>query len=234
LRNYKVVRINVYRYYRPVHQRSQNQSTRSPMYIPRHYRQEDQAVLLRFMQQYSFATLVTARDTVPTATHIPVIAEQGGDELFLYSHIARANKQWEQFAGTKSLIIFQEPHAYISPGHYEKELNVPTWNYVAVHAYGLIEIIAESDEVIRILEKMIQFYEPAYAAQWSRLPADYKERMAKGIVCFRMRVSELQGKEKLSQNKTATEIRNIIGELSHSSSATERELAGIMADRFGK
>src|SRR6218665_543935 len=106
------------------------------MYIPPYYREEDKNKLTGFMLAHNFANLISSNNNVPVATHLPFVIEQRGEKLFLVSHMAKANPQWQNFADNELLIIFQGPHAYISPQHYEKQQNVPTWNYIAVHAYG--------------------------------------------------------------------------------------------------
>lgn len=105
------------------------------MYIPNHYAIPHQAESIAFMKQYSFATLVTVKEGFPTATHLPFTISQKEEKILLRSHFAKANFQWKEIEESSCLVIFSQPNAYISPKYYEKELNVPTWNYVAVHAY---------------------------------------------------------------------------------------------------
>jgi len=126
------------------------------------------------------------------------------------------------------LIIFSEPHAYISPKHYEKELNVPTWNYISVHAYGKGKLLTGKDETFAVLEATIDNYEKAYRKQWDGLPEDYKLKMANGIVAFEITVTDLQAKKKLSQNRTETERKNIIDSLSGSDDTNEQRIAEFM------
>jgi len=131
------------------------------MYTPKHFQLTDNQEAISFMQKYSFATIVTNIDGVPEATHLPFIIEQRGDALVLISHFAKANPQSVAVFKETSLVIFTEPHAYISPSNYEKETNVPTWNYLAVHAYGKASLIDDKAKVANLLEKMIGFYEAA-------------------------------------------------------------------------
>src|SRR3954462_14835307 len=101
------------------------------MYTPRHNLEEDTAKLYAFMKAHSFATLVTVKDARPRATHLPFMVEMVDERLTLYAHMAKANGQWTDFSDdVELLVIFQEPHAYVSPSHYESAHNVPTWNYV--------------------------------------------------------------------------------------------------------
>ncbi len=198
------------------------------MYIPKLNLMVDNAEIVSFMKRYSFATIISSKDNIPTATHLPFMIEQKDDGLVLISHFARANNHWEDIESSEILVIFTEPHAYISPSHYDKELNVPTWNYIAVHAYGKGKLIHEPDAVLSILESTILTYEEGYKAQWDGLPSNYKTKMAKGIVAFEIKVHDLQAKSKLSQNKTENEKNNIIETLSKSEDSVEREVANYM------
>jgi transcriptional regulator len=116
------------------------------MYTPKHFQLNNEQEAISFMQRYSFATIVTATNNVPFATHLPFLVEQREGRIILASHFAKANPQAAEIIGKDVLVIFTEPHAYISPKHYEKETNVPTWNYIAVHAYGKASILPEGEQ----------------------------------------------------------------------------------------
>lgn len=180
------------------------------------------------MQKYSFATIVTMLNGVPEATHLPFLVEQRGEQLVLISHFAKANPQAAAVFNETSLVIFTEPHAYISPSNYEKEQNVPTWNYLSVHAYGRATLIDDKAQVAQLLEKMIGFYEAGYRKQWDNLSDDYKHKMMNGITAFEIVVTDLQGKKKLSQNRTEVERENIITSLGSSADKNEQEIAQYM------
>jgi transcriptional regulator len=199
------------------------------MYTPKHFQLTDQQEAISFMQKYSFATIVTMINDVPEASHLPFVVEQRGDDIILTAHFAKANRQNTVVFLQKSLIIFAEPHAYISPANYEKEQNVPTWNYISIHAYGQATLVDDKLEVAKLLEKMIGFYEADYRKQWDGLPADYKERMMNGITAFEIVVTDLQAKKKLSQNRTEGERSNIIASLSWSTDKNEQEIAAYMS-----
>lgn len=199
------------------------------MYTPKHFQLTDHHEAISFMQKYSFATVITVLNGVPEATHLPFLVEQRGEELVLVSHFAKANPQATVVFNETSLVIFTEPHAYISPSNYEKEQNVPTWNYLSVHAYGKATLIDDKTEVIRLLEKMIGFYEAGYREQWDKLPDDYKFKMMNGITAFEIVVTDLQAKKKLSQNRTEVEREKIIASLSKSSDKNEQEIAAYMS-----
>jgi transcriptional regulator len=189
----------------------------------------DAEEILTFIQQYSFASIITHHGDKPIATHLPFMVSEREGKIVLHSHFAKANDHWQIIEGNTSLIIFSEPHAYISPSNYEKKMNVPTWNYLAVHAYGTARIIFESLSVRQILEHTIVTYESEYLHQWNDLPEEYKAAMEKGIVAFELVVDEVHAKKKLSQNKTHKEKENIVNQLINSKNSNEKAIADYMA-----
>jgi transcriptional regulator len=199
------------------------------MYIPSFNLLTDKQEAISFMQKYSFATIITAVNDVPEATHLPFLVKQENDKVYLLSHFAKANPQSAQIIDKTSLVIFTEPHAYISPKNYEKEENVPTWNYIAIHAYGKAVIIEEESKKAELLQHTINFYDPGYMQQWETLSDHYKSKMMKGIVAFKIEITDLQGKQKLSQNRTEQERENIISSLSQSTDTNEKEIAAYMS-----
>ncbi len=202
------------------------------MYIPKHYKEEDMVQLVAFMNQYPFALLISQLDGKPFATHLPFIIEKNENGILLQSHMALANPQWKQLAGQQVLIVFSEPHAYISPSLYEKKENVPTWNYIAVHIYGHATLIENQDKVEQLLHKTISTFEPAYVAQYKELNSDYLRRMVKGIKAFSIEVNDVQGKFKLSQNKTIVEQKNIVDHLQKQNENTSVAIAQYMKNKL--
>lgn len=199
------------------------------MYIPKNFLITDEQEAISFMQRYSFATIVTVADGTPSATHLPFLVSQRNDKIILTSHFAKANPQATEILNGRPLVIFTEPHAYISPKHYDNQNSVPTWNYIAIHAYGTSTLIESPQDKTALLEQTIQFYEPEYLKQWAGMPEDFKLKMMQGIVGFEIVVDDLQAKKKLSQNKTEKEREKIIAELSGKSDSTERDLAIYMS-----
>lgn len=188
----------------------------------------DQNEIINFMKRFSFATIISNKENIPIATHLPFIVESIGKELFLISHFARANEHWKYLENQRVLVIFSEPHAYISTSNYDKELNVPTWNYLSVHAYGNVEIIVDELQMSELLQKTIENYDHSFSPKWNEFPEDYKERLTKGIVGFKLTVNDLQAKKKLSQNRTETEKNNIINSLAGSTDSNEKLIAEYM------
>ena len=198
------------------------------MYIPKYYVGKDQKEAIAFMQRFNFGLITTSTNEAPVATHLPFVISERDDKIILSSHLAKANPHSDLLASNENLIVFSEPHAYISPSLYEKEQNVPTWNYIAVHAYGKARIIEEQKAVFLLLEEMMDFMEPAFKQQWQSLNSEYKSRLSKAIVGFEIEVSKLQFKKKLSQNKTEQEKENIINSLKTSPNSNEQHVAEYM------
>ena len=151
------------------------------MYIPTSFAVTDQTKLHDFIEQNSFGLLVSQVDGLPFASHLPLLLErQTGPHGCLIGHMARANPQWKHAGGQTALAIFSGPHAYISPTWYESEQVVPTWNYVAVHVYGPVQVIDDRHALRDIVEKTVQVYERAMPRPWSlgglgaprRMPSD--------------------------------------------------------------
>jgi transcriptional regulator len=199
------------------------------MYIPNINKMTDKKKIVDFMNRFSFATLITSKNDLPIATHLPFIIREENDKLFLYSHVAKQNEQWKHIEENVILVIFTEPHAYISPTNYEKEVNVPTWNYISIHAYGKGQLLTRHEDMISLLEGTIDNYEASYREQWNRLPDKYRLGQMMGIAGFKIEVTEIQAKEKLSQNKTHNEQQKIIDTLAASSDANEQITAEYMA-----
>ena len=199
------------------------------MYIPSTNKFEDIDAVLAFMQQFSFGTIINIKEAFPIATHLPFIVTKEGDTVKIVSHFALGNEQWKYLEHSKSLIIFSEPHAYISPTHYDAHESVPTWNYISVHAYGQAKIITDEKDCLKIIESTLKTYEPSYMQQWGTLSEKYISNMMKGIVVFEMFVDDLQAKRKLSQNKTKEEQKRIIETLSKSEMSVENEIAKQMS-----
>ena len=197
------------------------------MYIPKINELTDRAEIIAFMKRYSFATIITGTaGGRPQATHLPFIVREEAEDIVLSAHFARANPQWQDLS--QVLVIFQGPHAYISPQHYEHTENVPTWNYIAVHAYGTGAIINDPARGFALLEELMQQSEPAFLDQWATLSEKYKQGLYKGIVPFELKVTELQAKHKISQNKTEVERQNIIEALEQDTDQAAHDVAYYM------
>ena len=199
------------------------------MYTPPHNRETDRAKIVAFMQDYPFATLVTTRADKMSATHLPVLIDEHDDEIIITAHLARANPQWGDMENTRNdaLVIFQEPHAFISTRHYERALSVPTWNYVAVHAYGTPRILASLEKRLAVVERTVTHFE-GNLEQWHGLPRDFRVAKANGIVAFEIQVTHLDARFKLSQDRTQAEQARIVETLTQNPASVEHTIGEMM------
>ena len=201
------------------------------MYIPAVNRIDDRDLIVEIMQKNSFATLVSTVEGEPVATHLPVLVEPG-DPLVLMAHIARANSQWRTFSGdSNALVIFSGPHGYVSPRWYESRPNVPTWNYVSVHAYGPVEIIEDEELALAHLKTMVETFDPTLSElQPDSMDTEYHRKLLRGIVVFRITVERVDAKAKLNQNKSGADRSAVRTRYETSDLADEREMGAMMSE----
>jgi transcriptional regulator len=202
------------------------------MYIPKRYEEKDRASILAFMRVNSFGILVTSAPDRPVATHLPLLVTEEGSDLFLVGHISKGNDQKHTFIpGAQVLAIFPGPHAYISPRWYT-EMNVPTWNYLSVHVYGTLEVM-EGDALEAAVSTMVDHYEQhmPHPVHVREIPEKTFRDDLRGIVGFRIRVTELQAAAKLSQNRDDESYHNVVKQLENSEDPSARDVATAMRER---
>ena len=206
------------------------------MYIPASFNENDQATLHDFMRTHSFATVVTTHDSKPFASHLPLFLQSdAGTQGALIGHMARANPQWQEMqAGAEVLVMFHGPHAYVSPAWYEaKAMVVPTWNYLAVHAYGKARILTQ-DELEQALHKLVDTYEDSYEQPWQlEMTQAMREKMLGAIVGFEIMLSSIEGKFKLSQNRSAADRKRVLTQLAGQADAESKQVAEQMGKFSG-
>ena len=204
------------------------------MYVPKHNQIEDRDARLAYMRAYSFAALTTNGPGGLVATHLPFVIEAEADRITLLAHMAKANPQWRDFAdGPEALVIFMQPHAYVSPRLYDSRQNVPTWNYVAVHAYGRPVLLEERAAKLELQKKLIRQHDTGYLAQLAELPNDYLDARLAAIVSFSMAVTRIEARFKLSQDKNPAERERIAHELEMSGDSVAADTARLMREQKG-
>jgi len=202
------------------------------MYIPKAFREDDTATLHKLMREYSFAILITQQDGVPLASHLPFLLDaERGSYGTLLGHMARGNLQWRTFEeNQEALVIFQGPHAYVSPSWYEAELSVPTWNYAVVHAYGVPRLIEDKTVLYSLLQTLVQTHEAGFEQPWAfeSLPDDYVQKMMQGIVGFEIPITRLEGKFKLNQNRPVSDQVRVATALQDNKDELSTGVAALM------
>jgi transcriptional regulator len=196
------------------------------MYIPKHFEETNTATLHDTIQTYPFGILVTnTPNGVPFATHLPflLIPSPNNPLGVLFGHLARASPQWQTLENAENVLaIFHGPHAYISPTWYAHQPAVPTWNYVAIHAYGTTRLLGDEEFSVR-MDQLQAHYEPDSAP----LAEDYRQKMLKGIVGFELTITKLEGKYKLSQNQPEKSQEGVRQHL-ESQGESEKAIATLM------
>ena len=208
------------------------------MYIPKINKLTEQETIYRFMQENSFAIIVSELNGEIIATHMPVeLEENDKGEKVLRSHMAKQNPQWNNFEKAEQLlVIFNGPHTYISSSWYD-HVNVPTWNYIAVHVYGKPRILNE-EETIGVLTRLVNRYENASEKPFKmeNLSEDYLQSHLKALVAFEISIDRIDAKQKLSQNRNEHNYDLVINELDkredEQSDAVKKEMERIKKDIF--
>jgi len=189
------------------------------MYSPPYNRVADRAELIAFMRAHNFPVLVTGTGGNLRASHLPALVQDQGEQLVLDMHMARANAQWRDFGDAEALVVFTGPHAYISPRWYEDTERVPTWNYAAVHAYGVPRVIDDRAAKHASQRRLVAALDPQWLAKFDALRPEYVERMLGAIVNFQIAVTRLETRWKLSQNRGRREMELIAAALEESGDA---------------
>ena len=204
---------------------------RGTVYIPKPFLVEDRKVIVAFMQQFDFAAVVSHSDTGFVASHVPVLIREVGSELQIVGHVARGNSHWRLMERqTESMVIFQGPHAYVSPTWYAVSPAVPTWNYAVVHAYGAARVREDATFVAGVVEDLTRRYEEQREHPWSTqaVPGESYEKLLNAIVGFEISVSRCEAKFKLGQNRSVEDRAGTIAGLERESSPKALELAHFM------
>ena len=185
------------------------------MYLPRHYAVTDKQQLHDFIKENGFGIMFSSNGPEPMATHLPfILDEHAGEQGTLLSHMAGANRQWRYDDGQEVLAVFQGSHTYVSPTWYQDPETVPTWNYVAVHAYGKLRAVQDQQRLQNILAQITDYYESSLPEPWqAQFNSEYAQQMLKRIVVFDIEIDKIQGKWKLNQNLPEPRRRRVVNVL---------------------
>jgi transcriptional regulator len=205
------------------------------MYVPSSFDvSSDIPYCHRVIREFAFAQLITVGESGELfITSVPFLLDETRGPLgTLRGHLARANPQAKALSGGSALVTFNGPHTYISPSWYVAAPAVPTWNYVAVHAQGTARLL-DAGETRATLDALVTRYEAGRDEPWSfaDTSADYQEKMVLGIVAFDIEIAKLEGKAKLSQNRSTEDLEGVIHALSNSKHPGDNEVARCMTDR---
>ena len=205
------------------------------MYTPPAFRVEDRDSLLATIRAARLANFITATADGPLATPLPLFLDESeGEHGVIYGHLAKANPQWRIPPIGDGLAIFMGPDAYVSPGWYATKQDhgkvVPTWNYITVHAHGAVEFIEDADRLLHIVQLLTNLKERQQVTPWQvdDAPPDFVAAQLRGIVGIRMPVTRLEGKRKMSQNRSAADRGGVAAGLGSSDDPLDRQVAGLI------
>jgi transcriptional regulator len=232
------------------------------MYIPRLFHESNWPEIKKVIEENSFATVISCSAGEPAATHVPLrLIESADGTAKLQGHVSKANPHWRLFEQEgRTLAIFTGPHAYVSPRWYD-HVNVPTWNYVAVHVYGKARVVKDAAEMREMVKGLVDRYEGRHEGRHEEqtegqseggatsqpddktnteatrrytlegLPHDFLQSQMKGIVGFEISIDEVQASFKLSQNRDQKNYENVIAELRKRDDEKSQKVADLMSKR---
>jgi len=205
------------------------------MYVPPAFHEDDLAAVHATMREARLANLVTATAEGLVATPLPLfLAPEEGPHGTLYGHLARANPQWKQPSTGDAMALFMGPDAYVSPTWYPSKLEhhkvVPTWNYVAVHAYGPVEFFEDADRLLEVVTRLTNLHEQSRPRPWAvtDAPENFIRAQLRGIIGLRLPITRLEGKRKMSQNRSEADRQGVAAGLAGSDRASERDAAKLI------
>jgi transcriptional regulator len=212
------------------------------VFVPPPFREDRLPILHDAIRRARLATLVTFNGEEIEASHVPILLDPAlGPKGTLYGHLSRGNLQLTRAAAAiPALAILGGPDAYISPSWYatKKETGkvVPTWNYVAVHVYGPIETFDDKDQLLAIVTRLTERHEESRPEPWavSEAPEAFIAAKLREIIGFKLRIDRLEGKWKLSQNRSREDCFGVIKGLRHEDGAAERATADLMAQNMAR
>jgi transcriptional regulator len=207
------------------------------MYVPKPFAfpERTEAELHELIEAYNFGIVIAAAGPLEAA-HLPFVLDRSRGPLgTLIAHVARANPIWQRFAdGLEVLAVFQGPHVYVSPDWYAGRGLVPTWNYLAVHAYGVPPILESEEAVTAALARLTATMEAGLAPKLPWTLAEIAEpslkALKRGVVAFEIEIARLEGKRKLNQNRTAADRAGVIAALEAGGEPEGLALASKMRD----
>ena len=198
------------------------------MHIPEMMKMGSNELIHQFIEEFSFGTLITEQ---LEANHLPFMLKKSeGDLGTLYGHFSRANRLLVKQDGCNVMVILEGPHSYISPSWYASFPAVPTWNYAAVHLYGEMTLLS-TDKTITALDEMVSTYEPELLIKGDIITDEYRDRLAQGIVGFKIKLTKMLGKQKLGQNRKLVDQAGVVKGLELNETSDAKRLLSYMKKR---
>jgi transcriptional regulator len=205
------------------------------MYLPPAFRDDELPSLHQSMRHARLANFVTATTEGLIGTPLPLLlAADEGPYGTLYGHVARANSQWQHAPVGEAMAMFMGPDAYVSPSFYpskaEHHRHVPTWNYISVHAYGPVEFFDDASRLLDVVSRLTSLHENGRKEPWAvtDAPEEFIAAQLRGIVGIRLPITRIDGKRKMSQNRSAEDRAGVVSGLTASDRASDRIVAALI------
>lgn len=182
------------------------------MYNPKRFKSENFDEAFDLMDRYPFATVISVAKNKPFVSHLPLTPKRNGESIELIGHLARANPHWKLLANATTTILFHGPHTFITPRWYAED-DVPTWNYVTAHVSGTVELIEDHNGIVKCIKELTAHVERYWPSGWEFfIPDDLAAEgmLSKSIVGFKLAVSEINFKKKLSQNRSPADRAGVL------------------------
>jgi transcriptional regulator len=207
------------------------------MYVPPAFQEDDVATLHAAIRAARLANFITATADGLIGTPLPMILnETEGPHGTLYGHVARANPQWQRAPIGDAMAVFMGPDAYVTPSWYATKRQtgkvVPTWNYIAVHAYGPVEFFEDADRLLDVVTRLTKLHESARPDPWAvtDAPKEFIQSQLRGIVGLRIPITRIDGKRKMSQNRSAEDRAGVVNGLAASDDAVDQAVASLIPE----
>jgi len=206
------------------------------MYLPKHFSSQDEKKIRKLIEENAFITLLSyPKDSIPFINHLPVIfSPEPGENEILLGHMAKRNPQWMHFKeNPQATIIVQGPHTYITPSWYKSGRDVPTWNYVALHLQGHIQLVEKFSEQTKVLKQLTSFFERPNPKPWEfELPEDLLDPAALtgAIISFKFKIEKVDAKFKLSQNRSKEDKDGVIDGLNNRTDEMSQKVRQLMIE----
>jgi transcriptional regulator len=205
------------------------------MYLPTRFDCQDKVAIRSIIENNPLATIITCEQNEPFISHLPLVLEENEEkDWILVGHMARPNQHWKKIAGSTSTIIFHGPNAYITPKWYEHN-DVPTWNYATIHLKGVTTLISDTNGIELCLKKLSDVSEKNSSDPWDFwIPDDLSgtSQLSSAIVGFKISITEVKAKFKLSQNRSPKDLEGILKGLEARQDAKSSEIAKLMRNRY--
>ncbi|MER0468922.1 FMN-binding negative transcriptional regulator [Bacillus cabrialesii subsp. cabrialesii] len=182
------------------------------------------------IRENGFATLFSTHEGLPFATHLPLL--MSADKACLYGHFALQNPHWKDIGGQSVLAVFHGPHCYISPSWYETNKAVPTWNYVAVHVYGEVELLEDEELEDSMNDLVLKYETPDSSYKLDDIDPAFLAGLHKGVKGFKISISKIEGKAKLSQNHSLLRQTLVMNQLNQIPHTDEQRIASLMKEHI--